>query len=94
MDFTQKFEKNKDIVYREEDDGAFLFNPDTGNLKYMNRSGRETFLLLSDQHDLNQVITYMLGLFPDVNSRRIEKDLETFLKELEENGFLFPLDRE
>jgi peptidyl-tRNA hydrolase len=94
MDLTQKFERNKNIVYREEDDGAFLFNPETGNLKYMNRSGRETFLLLSDQQDLNQVVNYMLGLFPDENHRRIEKDLESFLKELEENGFLFPLNRE
>jgi hypothetical protein len=94
MDLTQKFERNKNIVYREEDDGAFLFNPETGNLKYMNRSGREAFLLLIDQQNLNQVVNYMLGLFPDVNHRRIEKDLESFLKELEENGFLFPLNRE
>lgn len=93
MDLTQKYQKHKDIVYKEEDDGAFLFDPATGNLKYMNRSGKETFLLLSDQNDFNQVINYMLGLFPDVNRRRLEKDLETFLKELEENGFLFPLDR-
>jgi hypothetical protein len=94
MDLMQKFERNKNIVYREEDDGAFLFNPETGNLKYMNRSGRETFLLLTEKQDLSQVINHMLGLFPDVNSRRIEKDLESFLKELEENGFLSPLDRE
>ena len=94
MDLTRKFEKNINIVYREEDDGAFLFNPDTGNLKYMNRSGRETFLLLSDQQDLNQVINYMIELFPDVNRRRIEKDMKSFIKELEENGFLFTLDRE
>ena len=30
MDLTQKFQRNKNIVYREEDDGAFLFNPETG----------------------------------------------------------------
>ena len=93
MDFTQKFEKNKKIVYREENDGAFLFNPETGNLKYMNRSGRETFLLLTQQQDLSQVINHMSGLFPDVKRRRIEEDLETFLKELEENGFLSFLNR-
>jgi Coenzyme PQQ synthesis protein D (PqqD) len=93
MDYTQKFERNENIVYREEDDGAFLFNPGTGNLKYMNRSGRKAFLLLTGQQDLNQVINHMLGLYPDVNRRLIEKDMETFLKELEENGFLFPLDR-
>jgi coenzyme PQQ synthesis protein D (PqqD) len=94
MNLKQKFKKNKDIVYKEEEDGAFLFDPATGNLKYMNRSGKETFLSLNDQQDLNQVINHMLGLFPDVNRSRIEKDLEPFIKELEENGFLFPLDRE
>jgi len=94
MDLTQKFERSKNIVYRDEDDGAFLFNPVTGNLKYMNRSGRETFLLLTEQQDLSQVINHMLGLFPDVNRSRIEKDLEPFIKELEENGFLFPLHRD
>jgi len=94
VDLKQKYQKNRDIVYREEDDGAFLFNPDIGNLKYMNRSGRETFLSLTGLQDLNQVINHMLGLFPDVNRSRIEKDLEPFIKELEENGFLFPLDRE
>lgn len=93
MDFTQKFKRNKNIVYREEDDGAFLFNPETGNLKYMNRSGRKAFLLLTGQQDLNQVVNHMLGLYPDANRRLIEKDMETFLKELEENGFLFHLDR-
>ncbi|MBW2334291.1 MAG: PqqD family protein [Deltaproteobacteria bacterium] len=60
----------------------------------MNRSGKETFLLLRDQQDVNQVINYMLGLFPDVERHRIENDLEIFLKELEENGFLSPLNRE
>ncbi|MCD4717307.1 MAG: PqqD family protein [Desulfobacterales bacterium] len=94
MDLTQKFKKNKDIVYKEEGDGAFLFDPATGNLKYMNRSGKETFLSLNDQQDLNQAVNYMLGQFPDENRRRIEKDLEPFIKELEENGFLFPLHRE
>ncbi len=93
MDFTQKFERNKKIVYREEDDGAFLFDPSTGNLKYMNRSGKETFLLLTEQQDLGQVINHMSGLFPDVKRRRIEEDLETFLQELEENDFLSPLNR-
>ena len=93
MDFSQKFGKNKNIVYREEDDGAFLFNPDTGNLKYMNRTGREIFLLLNEQKNLNQVIKNILGLFSDIDRRQIEEDLKNFVMELEENDFLFPLNR-
>jgi hypothetical protein len=94
MDLKQKFQRNKNIVYREEDDGAFLFNPDTGNLKYMNQSGKEIFLMLNEQQDINQVINHALGLFTDVERHRIENDLEVFLKELEENDFLSPLNRE
>lgn len=94
MDLKQKYQKNKDIVYREEDDGAFLFDPATGNLKYMNRSGRETFLMLGNRQDVNQVIDGLLGLFPDVDRNRIANDLEAFLFELEENGFIFGLNRE
>ena len=93
MDFSQKFGKNKNIVYREEDDGAFLFNPDTGNLKYMNRTGREIFLLLNEQKNLNQVIKNILGLFSDIDRRQIEEDLKNFVMELEQNDFLFPLNR-
>ena len=94
MDLTQKFQRNKNIVYREEHEGAFLFNPDTGNLKYMNQSGKEIFLMLSDQQDINQVINHALGLFIDLERHQIENDLEVFLKELEENDFLSPLNRE
>jgi hypothetical protein len=94
MDLSQRFQKNENIVYREEEDGAFLFDPDTGNLKYMNRSAKETFLLLNDQRDVNHVIDYMLKLFPDVERRRIQNDLEIFLKELQENDFISALKKE
>jgi len=94
MDLKQKYQKNKDIVYRQEEDGAFLFDPATGNLKYMNRSGREAFSMLGNRQDANQVIDGLLGLFPDVDRHRIANDLEAFLLELEENGFIFGLNRE
>lgn len=94
MDLTRKFEKNENIVYREEDDGAFLFDPDTGNLKYMNRSGKEAFLMLNSQRDVNSMINGLVGLFPNVKRQQIENDLEAFLKELEENAFISPQNRE
>ena len=88
MDFKKKFQRNENIVYREEEDGAFLFDPDTGNLKYMNRSGKETFLMLEGQKDVNQLIHELLGLYPEVELNRIQKDVESFIKELEENEFI------
>ena len=54
MNLAQRYTKNDNIVFREEDDGAFLFDPDTGNLKYLNKSAKETFLMIDGQNDLNQ----------------------------------------
>ena len=93
MDPAQIYQKKEQLVYREEEDGAFLFNPDTGNLKYMNRTGREIYLSLDDQCDINGLTNHLLELFPGVERRQIEKDVENFLKELEENGFISPLNK-
>ncbi len=91
MDLTKRFKQNKEIVYREEDDGAFLFNPDTGDLRYMNRSGRETFLMLKGDEDINQVVDNMLELYPEVEPAQMQNDVEDFLKNLEESHFILPL---
>jgi hypothetical protein len=90
MNSAQRYIKNTNIVFREEDDGAFLFDPDTGNLKYLNKSAKETFLMLDGQNDLNQVANRLLELYPDTNAKQIINDVESFLKELIENRFAFP----
>ncbi len=91
MDITKRYEQNKQIVYREEDDGAFLFNPDTGDLRYMNRSGRETYLMLKGDEDIKQVVHGMLDLYPEIEPSQMQSDVEDFLKSLEENHFILPL---
>ncbi len=88
MDLTQQFVRNPSIVYREEEDGAFLFDPGTGNLKYMNRSAKEAFLMLNGQKDVEQVIHLMVGLYPDADRNQVRKDVVSFLMELKEGGFI------
>ena len=83
---------NKDVIYRDEGDGAFLFKPETGNLKYINPPGKEVFLALKRKEDLAQVINHLHGLYPEVDPDRLREDVDGFLKELEENGFVSPLD--
>jgi len=88
MDFTRRFRANSSIMFREEEDGAFLFDPETGNLKYANRSARDAFLLLDGQMDISQVIDHLVGLYPDVDRKQIQTDVESFLRELVENRFI------
>ncbi len=88
MDLTKKFVKNPSIVYREEEDGAFLFDPETGNLKYMNHSAKEAFLMLNGQKDVSRLIQYLLTLYPDMDFKQIQKDIGSFIEQLEVNGFI------
>ena len=88
MEFEKRYRRNEEIVFREEDDGAFLFDPDSGDLKYMNQSGKETFLLLGEDQGLNGVIRRMIELYPDVEPQKIEADVRDFMKDLEENRFI------
>ena len=94
MDLTKKFVKNPSIVYREEEDGAFLFDPETGNLKYMNHSAKEAFLMLNGQKDVSRLIQYLITLYPDVDFKQIQKDIGSFIEQLEVNGFIFSQDGE
>ena len=88
MDLTKKFVKNTSIVYREEEDGAFLFDPETGNLKYMNHSAKEAFLMLNGQKDVSRLIQSLVDLYPDADIKQIRNDMGTFLEQLEVNGFI------
>lgn len=83
---------NRDILYRDEGDGAVLFRPETGNLRYINPPGKEVFLALKRKKDLAQVINHLHGLYPEVDRHRLLEDVKGFLKELEENGFISSLD--
>lgn len=88
MEFEKRYRRNEEIVFREEDDGAFLFDPDSGDLRYLNQSGKETFLMLGEDQDVNRVIHRMIELYPDVEPQKIEADVEDFVKDLEENRFI------
>ena len=79
------------MVYREEEDGAFLFNPETGDLRYMNRTGREAYSMLNGDKDLNWVVRDLLGLYPDADPSQLQSDVENFLGDLEKNHFILPL---
>ncbi len=79
------------MVYREEEDGAFLFDPETGDLRYMNRTGREAYALLNGEKDFGRVVRNMLDLYPDADPSQLQSDVENFLGDLEKNHFILPL---
>jgi len=88
MDLTRRLKSKEGIIVKEDEEGAFLFDPNTGNLKYMNQCAKETFTLLDGQKDLSLVMDHLFNLYPGVEPERIREDVDRFLDELEQNGFV------
>jgi len=88
MDLILRFRPNDHIIYREEEDGAFLFDPETGNLKYMNGAAKNIYLMLNGENNTDSVIHNLRELYPDAKTEQIQEDVEIFMQQLEENDFI------
>ena len=91
---VSRYMKNEQIVFREEGEGAFLFDPVNGNLKYLNRSAKEIYLLIDGSKELANLIGGVTSIYPDSDRDEIEKDLDAFLNDLADNRFIFVIDGE
>ncbi len=88
MDGSRRLKRNAGVVYREEGDGAFVFDPESGNLKYMNRTAREAFLLLDQPREVAALVESFCRSYPSVDGETVRADLLAFLGEIERNGFV------
>jgi len=79
---------NKRIVFREEGDGAFLFDPVDGNLKYLNHSGKEIYQTLKRSQDTAFVVTSLQKTYPDADRDKLEADVMLFIDQMVEHNFI------
>ena len=83
-----RFRKNEHVIIREEQGGAFLFDPQTGNLKYMNPAGKEIFMMLERGDTETEIIEVLRRQYPEISSEQYRLDVQSFLEQLEENRFI------
>jgi len=76
----------KDLVFREEDEGGFLFNPDNGSVKVLNNVGAFIWQLLDGKKTTTQIIREVQGHFSHTSLKQAEADLNIFLAELKKSG--------
>jgi hypothetical protein len=79
---------NQDIVFREEEEGAFLFDPDTGRICYLNELGVDIWKSCAKAREIEQVIEDIYLDFPEVSKEQIEIDCMKFFEDLKKLGFL------
>jgi hypothetical protein len=80
---------NPDVVLREEDeDGGLLFNPDTNQVKVINSTGLFIWKQFGSAQEVPAVIAAIQAEFEDVPQEAVAADVQTFLDEMLQTGFI------
>jgi hypothetical protein len=79
--------RNPDIVVREDEKEALLFNPADGNMMCINKTGILVWGLSDGSHAVNDIVSKITDNY-DVPRENAEMDCLAYLKELEGSGFL------
>jgi hypothetical protein len=87
---TESFTANSEIVLRMEDDGAFLFDPDSGRICYVNEAGIAIWKKCKNPASLAQILHHLESEFADVPAEQAAADCREFLCQLDKLGFLVP----
>ena len=83
-----KFIQNTKIIFRKEENGAYLYDPDSGNLKYINRVGTSLYELCDGLHPVEGMIFRIAREYQDVPMDQVEKDVDHFLADLLQMDFV------
>lgn len=77
-----------DIVFREEDDGAFLFDPIKDNLRCLNETGAAVFRELNGKNSIDDIVKKLKSIHTEIDEEKIREDIISFIKDLRIRGFL------
>ncbi len=80
--------QNPEMVFRKEEEGAFLFDPHTGNLKYLNANGVNIYEMCDGRKTVNDMIALLMEFYPGMDIDKIATDTELFLEGLTAMQFL------
>ena len=73
---------------RTEDEGAFLFDPDSGRICYLNETGIHIWKLCNRPVTSTQVIKDLCLQHPEIEPDQVSADCIRFLNDLMKLGFL------
>ena len=84
-----RFIQNENISLREEDeDGALLFEPDTGKIVVLNVTGVELWKRLKEPNDIKSLKSYIIENFSETDNHDVEKEINEFITQLKELEFI------
>jgi hypothetical protein len=88
LDSDKKIKGRQEVVLREEDDGAFLFDPDSGRLCYLNAVGITIWRMCGQPIKRAEIVDKICKDFPDIPEKQVSDDCAVFLGDLDRLGFI------
>ena len=79
---------NPEVVFREEEEGAFILDPETGELKILNETGAFIFKLCDGKHTEDDIVEMVAREFEVDNREKVRGDVRDFLEELKEKNLV------
>jgi len=79
---------NSKIVFREESEGALLFDPDTGMVKVLNDTGKFIWANLDGKTAVDSLVEKIKKAFDISDEKKIREDLDKFLSDLRKMKFV------
>lgn len=78
----------RETVIRQEDDGAFIFDPVTDELSAVNETGLLVLRQIDGKRTLADIINTVVSEFSDVEPEQIGRDVEAFIEGLLSRGLI------
>jgi len=76
------------ILFREEENGAFLFNVNYNLLKAVNETGKDIIKFIQEKKSFSRIVESMSIEYEDVADVRLEEDVKRFIYQLMEQNYL------
>jgi hypothetical protein len=83
MNAPKRYTANPMVSCGDEEDGAFLFNPDTDDTAIVNLSGRALWALLADSpRTVDEMAAHLVAAYRDVSTEQAAEDAAQFVQAL------------
>jgi hypothetical protein len=74
LNSTDRLVQNHKSIFRKEEDGVFLFDSDTENMKYINEMGVNIYELCDGSLNVGDIAALVMENYKDIPREPIEKD--------------------
>lgn len=88
-----KYKLKASVVYRKEDDGALIYDHESGNMKPLNETAAAMCeLMFMDLKSKEETLSAIKKVWRVANDDLVRRDIDEFIEGMQKLGFIVPAD--